>query len=377
MQDDNLLRYKIALEMIPHIGSITAKRLIAYSGGVEEVFVQSKKALLKIPGVGEVLAYAVSNQKVLDRADKEIEFLQRYEIKPLYYLDDDYPDRLKQCDDSPILLYYKGNTSLSHEKVLSIVGTRNATEYGRELCATIVEGLRLKGYSVLIISGLAHGIDTAAHRNAIKNGLPTVAVLAHGLNMIYPSANRGLAKEMLANGALVTDFITGTMPERNNFLRRNRIIAGLADATLVVESGEKGGALVTADLAFSYSRDVLACPGRATDKFSLGCNALIRTNRAALVESAEDVELALNWSSGHSFVRSPQQLSIFRDFTSEEQLIVSVLKEVDSESIDTISFATGLSMPATSATLLTLEFDGVVKSFPGKIYSLSNSYALR
>jgi DNA processing protein len=377
MQDDNLLRYKIALEMIPHIGSITAKRLIAYSGGVEEVFVQSKKALLKIPGVGEALAYAVSNQKVLDRADKEIEFLQRYEIKPLYYLDEDYPDRLKQCDDSPILLYYKGNTSLSHEKVLSIVGTRNATEYGRELCATIVEGLRLKGYSILIISGLAHGIDTAAHRNAIKNGFPTVAVLAHGLNMIYPSANRGLAKEMLANGALVTDFITGTMPERNNFLRRNRIIAGLADATLVVESGEKGGALVTADLAFSYSRDVLACPGRATDKFSLGCNALIRTNRAALVESAEDVELALNWSSGHPSVRSPQQLSIFRDFTSEEQLIVSVLKEVDSESIDTISFATGLSMPATSATLLTLEFDGVVKSFPGKIYSLSNSYALR
>lgn len=377
MLDDNLLKYKIALEMIPHIGSITAKRLIAYSGGIEEVFVQSKKSLLKIPGVGETLSYAVFHQKVLERAEKEIEFLQKYEIRPLYYLDEDYPDRLKQCDDSPILLYYKGSTPLSHEKVLSIVGTRNATEYGRELCATIVEGLRLKGYTVLIVSGLAHGIDTAAHRNAIKNGFPTVAVLAHGLNMIYPSANRGLAKEMLSNGALITDFITGTMPERNNFLRRNRIIAGLADATLVVESGEKGGALVTADLAFSYNRDVLACPGRATDKFSLGCNALIRTNRAALVESAEDVELALNWSSGSSASRLPLQLSIFRDFTREEQLIIDVLKEVDSESIDSISFAAGLSMPLTSATLLTLEFDGVVKSLPGKIYSLTNNYALR
>lgn len=376
MLEDDLLKYKIALEMIPHIGSVTAKRLIAFCGGIEEVFNQSKKSLIKIPGVGEFIANAVSTQKVIERAEKEIEFLIKYDIMPIYYTDKDYPERLKQCEDSPILLYYKGNAPLSHEKVLSIVGTRNATDYGRWITDEIVAGLAQRGHSVLVVSGLAHGIDTAAHRSSLKHELSTVGVLAHGLDMIYPAANRTLAKEMLENGALVTDFITGTMPERNNFLRRNRIIGGLADATLVVESGIKGGALVTADMAFSYGRDVLACPGKVRDKFSQGCNALIKTNKAALVESAEDIEAALNWISVEGKSPAARQLSIFREFSIEEQRIVDVLRDAESESIDVISFSTGLSMPVTSATLLVLEFDGIVRSLPGKFYSLSKSYTI-
>ncbi len=372
---DTLLKYKIALEMIPHIGSITAKKLIAYCGGVDEVFNQSKKSLIKIPGVGEIIAFQVYNQKVLERAEKEIEFLAKFGIEPLYYTDSNYPERLKQCDDSPILLYYKGGVSLSHQKVLSVVGTRNASDYGKWLCEEIIRGLAQKGLSVLVVSGLAHGIDTAAHRNAIKNGLPTAGVLAHGLDMIYPSANRGLAKEMLNNGALVTDFITGTQPERNNFLRRNRIIAGLADATLIVESGIKGGALVTAEIANSYNRDVLACPGRAGDRYSQGCNALIRSNKAALVENADDVAGALSWQVASSKAARPIQLSIFRELSVEEQKIVNILKDVASDSIDNIAFSSGLTMPATSALLLTMEFDGIVKSLPGKAYMLSKSYA--
>lgn len=371
---DPLLKYKIALEIIPHIGSITAKKLIAYCGGVDEVFTQSKKSLQKIPGIGEIIAYEVYNQKVLDRAEKEIEFLFKYDITPLYYTDSTYPERLKQCEDSPILLYYKGNVPLSHQKVLAMVGTRNATDYGKWLCDELISGLMQKGHSVLIVSGLAHGIDTAAHRNAIKYGYPTVGVLAHGLDMIYPAANRGLAKEMLGNGALVTDFITGTQPERNNFLRRNRIIAGLSDATIVVESALKGGALVTADLASSYNRDVLACPGRTSDKCSQGCNALIKSNKAALVESVEDVENALNWSVNASSASVPKQLSIFRELSDEEEKIVSILKNVEKENIDTIAIGSGLSMPSTSAVLLSLEFDGIVKSLPGKTYMLSKSY---
>ncbi len=371
---DPLLKYKIALEIIPHIGSITAKKLIAYCGGIGEVFNQPKKALLKIPGVGEIIAHEVYNQRVLDRAEREIEFLNKYGITPFYYTDPDYPERLKQCEDSPILLYYKGSASLSHQKVLAVVGTRSASDYGKRHCEELLRGLAQKGHSVLVVSGLAHGIDAAAHRNAIKSGFPTVGVLAHGLDMIYPSANRELAKEMLGNGALVTDFITGTQPERNNFLRRNRIIAGLADATIVVESAIKGGALVTADIACSYNRDVLACPGRTSDKYSQGCNALIKMNKAALVESAEDIENALNWQSVPVKGNASQQLTIFRDLSKEEQKIVDILRNVEKESIDTIAYSSGLSMPSTSAILLTMEFDGIVKSLPGKAYALSKSY---
>jgi DNA processing protein len=372
--NDPLLRYKIALEMIPHIGSITAKKLIAYCGGVDEVFNQSKRSLLKIPGVGEFIAYQVNHQKVLERAEQEIEFMERYGIGTLYYTDHDYPERLKQCDDSPILLYYKGERCLSYPKVLSVVGTRNATDYGKGLCSEIVSALASRGHQLLVVSGLAHGIDTAAHRAALKSNLPTVGVLAHGLNMIYPAANRNLAKEMLASGALVTDFITGTEPERNNFLRRNRIIAGLADATLIVESGQKGGALVTAELAFSYNRDVLSCPGRAGDRYSQGCNALIKSNKAALVETAEDIENALNWQVKVPKQEQTQQLSMFRSLNPDEEKIVTLLKMVERESIDTISSISGLSMPATSALLLAMEFDGIVKSLPGKTYSLVKSY---
>ena len=376
MVDDHLLKYKIALEMIPHIGSVTAKKLIAYCGGIEEVFVQSKKSLLRIPGVGEVLSHQIYHQKVLDRAQKEIDFLIKYAIQPIYYTDIAYPERLRQCDDSPILLYFKGNADLNYAKVLSVVGTRNATDYGRSACESILAGLSQNGHDVLVVSGLAHGIDTAAHRGALKYGFPTVGVLAHGLDRIYPSANKQLAKDMLSSGALITDFITGTEPERNNFLRRNRIIAGIADATLVVESGVKGGALVTAEIAHSYNRDILACPGRSVDKFSLGCNALIKSNKAALVDSAEDIESALNWNPTITVTAKPVQLSMFTSLSEPFQKIIGILQESEAENIDTISVAIGLPMAITSATLLEMEFEGIVKSHPGKMYSLTKSYKI-
>ncbi len=265
--------------MIPKIGPVLTKRLVAYCGSTEGIFTEKRSGLLKIPGIGERLAdYIISNRN-LDKADEEIDWIGNNGIQILFYLDEDYPERLKQCEDAPVILYIRGNARYNRSKIVSIVGTRTPTDYGRSVTRELVDELAVRYPDVLIVSGLAYGIDICAHRSALRNNLATVAVLGHGFSYLYPSAHRETAAQIIHKGALVTEFLHGDKPESVNFVRRNRIIAGLADATVVVESDEQGGALITADIANSYNRDVFAIPGRVTDKFSTGCNRLIRRSR--------------------------------------------------------------------------------------------------
>jgi DNA processing protein len=367
-----LLKYQIGIEMIPKIGSVNAKRLIAYCGGVEAVFKQSKQALTKIPGIGRILADSISGQDVLGRAQREIEFIERYGIKTFFYLDANYPQRLRQCEDCPIVLFTKGNAdvNLNQKKVISIIGTRSMTDYGRHICETIVAKLAQRGHNPIIISGLAYGVDVCAHKAALDNALCTAAVLGHGLDTIYPAVHGLVARDIARNGLLVSDFPSQTNFDRNNFIKRNRIIAGLSDAILVIESGDQGGSLITAELGVSYSRDVLAIPGMVGSKSSMGCNKLIKTNRAALIETVEDIEYQLGWEvPGVSAV--PKQVSLFPSLNPDEQAVMDALKENGSEIIDIICHKTRLPVAKVSAILLNLEFAGLVKCKPGKLFCLT------
>ena len=369
--NDELLKYKIGIALIAGIGFIKAKKLIAYVGSVEGVFKEKKSNLLKIPDIGSRLAENIINQKVLDRAEKEIEFISQYNIKPFFYLDKDYPQRLINCYDAPLLLFSKGDVDFNQSKVISIVGTRNATERGRDICNELVRDLSNNGHNSIIVSGLAYGIDVVSHKAALKNNLKTIAVLGHGLDRIYPSSHTKIAKEIINQGALVTEFLSDTKPDRANFVKRNRIIAGLSDATIIVESAVKGGSLITADIANSYNRDVFAFPGRINDKYSVGCNKFIKSNRAALIENFKDLEYILGWEVGEAKQKVIQK-QLFVNLSDDEKIIVEFLKENNKQSIDVICVKTQFPMSKVSAMLLNLEFSGIVKSLPGKYYSLSN-----
>jgi DNA processing protein len=362
------LNYKIALTLIPNIGDILAKRLVAYCGGVQAVFEEKKSSLEKIPGIGNFHANAIISHTVFERADEEIKFIKKNDITPLFYLDSNYPKRLTYCEDSPVMLYYKGAANLNSEKIISIVGTREATEYGKKVCEKLIADLA--PYKVIVVSGLAYGIDICAHKAALDNNLPTVCTLAHGLDRIYPTIHKSTAQKMLTQGGWLTDFTSNTAPDRENFPRRNRIVAGISDATIVIESKKSGGSLITADIANSYNRDVFAFPGRVDDVCSEGCNNIIKQNKAALIQSAADLIYILGWEQTKN-IKAPQQRKLFLDLTSDEELLVNVLKEKNSVTIDDICFASKLPMSKVSALLLTLEFSGIVKSFPGKAYGLN------
>jgi DNA processing protein len=368
MEIPNNLAHQIALSLIPGIGSVTARNLIAYVGSVEGVFREKEKNLIKIPGVGEINAQKIIQQNVLERAKREVDFILKHQIQTLFYLDDNYPARLKNCNDSPIILYYMGNANLNQQRIISVVGTRNATNYGKEICDELIRNFSERDYNLLVVSGLAYGIDVHAHKACLKYNVATVGVFAHGLDTIYPSMHSPIASKMLENGGLITDFVSDTVIDRQNFLRRNRIIAGLADATIIVESAEKGGALVTADIANSYNRDVFAFPGRSTDPYSRGCNKIIKLNEAILVENALDIEKAMNWDVKNSTTRV-FQTSLFEVFTDEENKIIDLLKEGD-RFVDEITAETQMPMSRVSALLLGLEFRGLVVSLPGKMYRL-------
>jgi len=360
--------YKIALSLIPNIGDVLAKRLVAYCGSVEAVFKEKRATLEKIPGIGTFYASAVINQNVFQRAEEELKFIEKNNIQPLFYLDADYPKRLTHCEDGPVMLYFKGKTNFNTTKVISIVGTRESTEYGERMCNKLIEDLA--AHDVLIVSGLAYGIDICAHKAALKNNLPTVGVFAHGLDKIYPAIHKSTADKMLLNGGLLTDFTSNTRPNPENFPRRNRVVAGISDATIVIESKKNGGSLITADIANSYSRDVFAYPGRVGDATSEGCNNLIKQNKAALIQSATDVIYLLGWEQ-HKQKKQQVQKQLFVELKPDEELVVSILKQKESVNIDDLCFSTKMPMSKVSSLLLNLEFSGIVKSLPGKMYKLN------
>lgn len=366
MTFDDSLRYQIGISLIPKIGPVLARRLIEYCGDAEEVFKEKQAGLLKIPGFGQKLSGQLRKKEVLEQADREIEYIIKNNIRPVFYLDGSYPNRLRQCEDAPVIFYLKGDINFDSRKVLSIVGTRHASEYGKELCNRFIEGLAERHTDLLIVSGLAYGIDVCAHKAALKHGLDTVAVLGHGLSIIYPSVHKGIAKQICTQGALLTEFMSTEIPDAPNFIRRNRIIAGLADATVVVESGEKGGALITADIAVSYNRDVFAFPGRVSDKYSAGCNSLIKANKAALIEDHKDLEYLMGWQITDR--QAASQKKMFVDLTEEEGLVMGLLEKENEKSIDQIALQCRLPFSKISWLLINLEFKGLVKCLPGKVY---------
>lgn len=366
-KQQKMLRYRIALSLIPGVGDIIGKKLVSYCGGVEAIFKEKKANLLKIPSVGEALVNAIVNHDLFDRADKEVAFIEKFNIKPLFYLDAAYPMRLKQCSDSPMMLYYIGNADLNTTRIVSVVGTRSITEYGKDVCKQLVKDLAQ--HQILIVSGLAYGVDTCAHKTANDNNIPTVAVLAHGLDRVYPLLNKPLAEKMIHNGGLLTEFMSATNPDRENFPKRNRIIAGMADAVIVVEAAKRGGALITADIANSYNRDVFAVPGKLSDTFSEGCNHLIKTNKAALIQSADDLLYIMGWEKNKQ-IKKPAQRQLFIELKPEEQIIYDLLSQKTSISIDELCIDSKLNVSKIAEALLSLELEGIIKAMPGKVYKL-------
>jgi len=362
-----MLLYQIALVLIPGIGDVLGKKLVTMCGSAEAVFREPKRILRKVQGIGEVLSHAVGNKEILNRAEQEMNFISRYRITPLFFQDPGYPRRLSHCIDSPVMLFYKGVADLNSERVMGVVGTRSATRYGKGICRELVKGLA--SHNPLVVSGLAYGIDSYAHRAALEAALPTIAVLGHGLDRIYPYANTSLAEKMLSSGGLLTEFLSGTNPDRENFPKRNRIIAGLCDALIVVEAARKGGALITAGIANSYNRDVFATPGRVGDTCSEGANHLIRNNQAHLLQSYHDVEYIMGWREAD--LKPVRQRKIFIELTSEEELVTEYLEKEKQSGIDDIMLHTGLTPGKVSAVLLNLEFEGIIKGLPGKIYQMT------
>lgn len=371
MQPTELL-YQIALTQIPNVGDVIAKNLIAYCGSASAVFKAKKRELIKIPQVGEFVAASIlqyqGSPELFGRAEAEIKFIEQKKVSALFFTDSAYPSRLKHCADAPILLFYKGTAGLNRQKIVAVVGTRTPTEYGRAQTEKLMADL--KEQDILIVSGLAYGIDTYAHRAAVSQGMETVGVLAHGLDQLYPATNAALAKKMLGHGGLLTEFLTQTKPDKENFPKRNRIVAGMCDAIVVVESKKTGGALITADIASGYSRDVFAFPGRSGDVCSEGCNKIIRQNKAALIESAEDLIYAMCWEQREK-KETRKQLSLPVNLSGEEHQIVNLLRDIPAMHVDEICSRLQLSPGKASGLLLQLEFSNIVKSLPGKLYTIS------
>lgn len=360
--------YKIALSIIPKVGPRLARRLVAYTGSVEAVFREKKTVLSKIPGIGDSITSSLNAEAILGEAEKELKFMEENDVKWFFFLDKDYPLRLKECEDAPTVLFYKGENCFNANKTISIVGTRRSTEYGESNCAKLVEDLSRLFPDIVIISGFAYGIDICAHKAAIQFGLPTIAVFGHGVNQVYPTVHSKYIKSVLNSGAVVSEFTSQKKLDPGNFVSRNRIIAGLSDATIVVESGEKGGALITADMAMSYNRDVFAFPGRATDNFSKGCNKLIKNNQAALIESATDLIYFMKWDAEIRTI--PVQQKLFEELPENEQVLFNTIRDVETISLDQLAINLKLPVSKVSSSLLTLEFKGLIKSLPGKVYKI-------
>lgn len=362
--------HRIALAMLKGIGPVNARNLVAYCGGVDALFTDPKvgKALAKVPGIGPKLLSEITGRSTLLRAEQELDWVRKQGLRMLFYQDADYPRRLKHAVDAPVLLYVKGNADLDPARSVAIVGTRRPTDHGRRTCEALVAGLADAG--VTIVSGLAYGIDITAHRAALKHGLPTVAAVAHGLDRLYPGVHAATAKAMLERGGLVAEQPSGSPFVPGNFPARNRVIAGLSDCTIVVESGTKGGSLITADIADSYDRDVFAVPGRPGDGASEGCNRLIQQHKAALITGPEDVLRLMEWLPGKK-AAAPVQADLFQDLLPDQRTLVDLLKARGRADIDTLCLASGIPQGRTAGILLDLEFSGLVRALPGKVYALA------
>lgn len=364
----NELQYQIALTLIPNIGDVHAKALINRFGNAASIFTANRKELQNMEGIGSIRADCIKKFNNFQRCEDELKFIEKYKITPLFLTDKNYPQRLLHCYDSPTLLYYRGNANLNHSKIISIVGTRNYSEYGKIMGEKLIA--ELEQQDILIVSGLAFGIDTIAHKASLKNNLLTLGVLGHGLDRIYPIQNKTLAKQLITKGGLLTEFMSDTIPDKQNFPKRNRIVAGICDAVLVIESCIKGGSLITAELANSYNKDVFAIPGRLTDTKSDGCNHLIKTNKASLLTSATDLLEIMNWTDSKK-ISKKKQPELFIELTDNEKIIFALLQKQESIQIDQLHFKSGLSNGLVAEALLSLEMQGIILSIPGKVFKLS------
>ncbi len=368
MSDQELI-HRIALSMLKGIGPVNARNLVAYCGGVDPIFTDKKlkNTLQKVPGIGPKLIASITDKKVLPAAEKELAYIRKHDVRMLFYLDPGYPKRLKQAEDAPVILFVKGAADLDSDHMVSIVGTRAPTDAGKHLCNELVQGL--KEANATIVSGLAYGIDIVAHRQALKSGLPTVGCVAHGLDKLYPGEHAATAKEMMKEGALVSELHSGSPFAPGNFPARNRVIAGLSDCTIVVESGPKGGSLITADIANSYDREVFAVPGRPSDPRSEGCNALIQQNKAILINSPKDVLTFMEWLPTKK-KKPAVQAALFAELQPEEQLLVDLIRGRGKAHVDELCAHSQWPQGKVAGLLLNLEFSGVVRALPGKVYEV-------
>ncbi len=366
--------FKIAISMIAGIGCVSAKKLVAYTGGVEAVFAEKPAVLRKIPGIGDYLASKITRNRMraVELAEEELEYIANNEIQYITYWDSDFPSDLIECLDAPLVLYYKGQPQFSNPKKIAVVGTRNSTRWGKEFCDDFISKLAERHPDAVVVSGLAFGIDAAAHNAALRHKLSTWAVVGHGFETIYPAEHAQLAKDIIASaGAVITEYNHNSKIVPANFVERNRIIAGLSKAIIIAESGRKGGAMITADFGNQYNRDVFAVPGRIDTRRGNGCNLLIKSHRAALIESIDDLEYITGWkprlpkAGQASFELRPET-----KLSDDETVLVEVLKQDGYSDIDQLMSKTGFQTGRLSCILLELEFKGVVKSLPGKIFAL-------
>ncbi len=360
------LWHQIALTFIPDVGPILRKRLIEYFGSAKEVFAARKKELGSIDGIGDWAIKQLKSWNDYSLVDKELKFIDKNNIQPLFITDKAYPYRLTNCPDAPTLLYWKGHTNLNATKIISIIGTRNNTNYGKYLTEQFMASIPK---DVLIVSGLALGIDSIAHKSALKNGLPTVGVLGHGLDNLYPAQHELLAKEMLGHGGLLSEYSQRTKADKHNFPRRNRIVAGMADATIVIETAEKGGSMITADLAFQYNRELFAFPGRVNDAKSAGCHQLIQQNKAILLTDAAYLLSMMGWTEKKK--PEKKQLALFSSLSADELMVVEILNEKELFTIDELNSRTQLNSSKMAGILLSLELQNIIHVIPGKMIALA------
>ena len=364
MQEE--LLYQVALTMIPELGAVKAKILTEHFGNASAIFQAKKKEISGLEGIGELNARRLKEWNNFSEAEAEVIFTEQHHIQTLFISDKDYPQRLLHCYDPPTLLYYRGNANLNSSRILSIIGTRNHTEYGKQVTEQLVQSLQSQ--QVIIVSGLAFGIDAIAHKASLQNHLPTIGVLAHGMDTLYPAQHKSLAKEMLRDGGLLTEFRKNSKPDKHNFPKRNRIVAGMADATIVIETAVKGGSMITAELAYNYNRDLFAIPGKITDAKSSGCLKLISQNKAILLTGAEQLVELMGWEEKKK--NSKKQKALFIELSVEERVIVNLLNEEKGTPIDTLYIKSGLSSSSVAAAILNLEIQNVICSLPGKMYTL-------